>query len=146
MRIAIVLIGLLGNYFVENWRRRDGIRWPELWYTKTCESFWVSSSPLFPLWVALAESFLSNSLSSLTFLVANQYFEAEVLSEYIIKGNAALIKCNIPSFVSDFARVEAWLGSDGQEFKYNGVNMDYGKGTCQTISKLISYLRSFFLN
>ena len=59
--------------------------------------------------------------------VANQYYEAEVLSEYIIKGNAAIIKCNIPSFVTDFAKVEAWLGDDGQEFKYDGSEMDYGK-------------------
>lgn len=58
--------------------------------------------------------------------VANQYYESEVLSEYIIKGNAALIKCNIPSFVTDFARVEAWIGSDGQNFTFHDNETDYG--------------------
>jgi len=49
-----------------------------------------------------------------------------VLSEYIIKGNAAIIKCNIPSFVTDFAKVEMWLGSDGTEYRYNGTDGEYG--------------------
>lgn len=46
----------------------------------------------------------------------NQYYEAEVVSEYVIKGNTAVLKCNIPSFVADFVKVEAWVGSDGTEF------------------------------
>ncbi|KAG8223600.1 hypothetical protein J437_LFUL004123, partial [Ladona fulva] len=48
--------------------------------------------------------------------VVNQYYEAEVVSEYVIRGNTAVIKCNIPSFVSDFVRVEAWVGSDGMAY------------------------------
>lgn len=39
-----------------------------------------------------------------------------MVSEYVIKGNTAVLKCNIPSFVADFVHVEAWLGSDGSEF------------------------------
>lgn len=46
----------------------------------------------------------------------NHYYEAEVVSEYVIKGNTAVLKCNIPSFVADFVGVEAWLGSDGSEY------------------------------
>lgn len=45
-----------------------------------------------------------------------QFYEAEVLSEYVIRGNSAVLKCNIPSFVADFVRVEAWLGDDGNEY------------------------------
>lgn len=48
--------------------------------------------------------------------VVNHYYEAEVVSEYVIKGNTAVLKCNIPSFVADFVRVEAWIGSDGNEY------------------------------
>lgn len=51
-----------------------------------------------------------------TATVVNQYYEAEVVSEYVIKGNTAVLKCNIPSFVADFVKVEAWVGSDGSEF------------------------------
>lgn len=39
-----------------------------------------------------------------------------MLSEYVIRGNAAVLKCNIPSFVADFVRVEAWLGDDGSVY------------------------------
>lgn len=48
--------------------------------------------------------------------MVNHYYEAEVVSEYVIKGNTAVLKCNIPSFVADFVRVEAWVASDGTEF------------------------------
>ncbi|XP_048522441.1 Down syndrome cell adhesion molecule-like protein Dscam2 [Dendroctonus ponderosae] len=54
--------------------------------------------------------------------VVNQYYEAEVVSEYVIRGNTAVIKCNIPSFVADFVRVEAWIGED-IEYTY-GTNYD----------------------
>lgn len=52
----------------------------------------------------------------LIFAVVNHYYEAEVVSEYVIKGNTAVLKCNIPSFVADFVRVESWIGSDGSEW------------------------------
>ncbi|KOB76283.1 Dscam [Operophtera brumata] len=48
--------------------------------------------------------------------VVTQYYEAEVVSEYVIRGNAAILKCNIPSFVADFVKVEAWVDSDGGEY------------------------------
>ncbi|KAF4517352.1 hypothetical protein B566_EDAN011739 [Ephemera danica] len=53
-----------------------------------------------------------NSFHAATDLsVVTQYYEAEVVSEYVIRGNTAVIKCNIPSFVADFVRVEAWVGT-----------------------------------
>ncbi|XP_026315583.1 Down syndrome cell adhesion molecule-like protein Dscam2 isoform X15 [Hyposmocoma kahamanoa] len=51
--------------------------------------------------------------------VVTQYFEAEVVSEYVIRGNTAVLKCNIPSFVADFVKVEAWVDSDGGEYLYS---------------------------
>lgn len=56
----------------------------------------------------------------------NQYYEAEVVSEYVIRGNTAVLKCNIPSFVADFVRVDAWVSSDAKEFLYSN---HYGKET-----------------
>lgn len=53
------------------------------------------------------------------FTVVTQYFEAEVVSEYVIRGNTAVLKCNIPSFVADFVKVEAWVDSDGGEYLYS---------------------------
>lgn len=45
--------------------------------------------------------------------VVNQFYEAEILNEYVIRGNAAVLKCSIPSFVSDFVKVEEWIDEDG---------------------------------
>lgn len=33
-----------------------------------------------------------------------------------MKGNAAIIKCTIPSFVADFVQVISWIDEDGKEF------------------------------
>lgn len=41
--------------------------------------------------------------------VVAQAYEAEVGNEYVIKGNAAILKCGIPSFVADFVHVTGWL-------------------------------------
>ncbi|XP_014598817.1 PREDICTED: Down syndrome cell adhesion molecule-like protein Dscam2 isoform X31 [Polistes canadensis] len=49
--------------------------------------------------------------------VVTQYYEAEVVSEYVIRGNAAILKCTIPSFVAEFVSVESWVGSDGSTFR-----------------------------
>lgn len=53
--------------------------------------------------------------------MVTQYYEAEVVSEYVIRGNTAVLKCNIPSFVSDFVMVEAWVGSDGSLYSYDST-------------------------
>lgn len=42
-----------------------------------------------------------------------QPYEAEADNEYVIRGNAAIMKCEVPSFVSDFVFVEMWTDSDG---------------------------------
>jgi len=58
-----------------------------------------------------------------SFAVVTQYYEAEVVSEYVIRGNAAILKCTIPSFVAEFVSVESWVGSDGSTFR---PSADYG--------------------
>lgn len=35
------------------------------------------------------------------------------MTEYVIRGNAAVLKCSIPSFVADFVRVESWIDEAG---------------------------------
>jgi hypothetical protein len=36
-------------------------------------------------------------------------------NEYVIRGNAAILKCSIPSFVADFVYVVAWVDDEGNE-------------------------------
>ncbi|XP_025202757.1 Down syndrome cell adhesion molecule-like protein Dscam2 isoform X11 [Melanaphis sacchari] len=48
--------------------------------------------------------------------VVNQMYASEVITEYVIRGNTAILKCTIPSFVADFIVVNSWISSDGQEY------------------------------
>lgn len=49
--------------------------------------------------------------------------EADVNKEHVIRGNAAIIKCLIPSFVADFVEVVSWH-TDQDEVFY--PNENYG--------------------
>lgn len=50
----------------------------------------------------------------------------EAENEYVIKGNSAIMKCKIPSFVADFVYVEAWIDAeDGTELTSNS-SQSYG--------------------
>ena len=39
---------------------------------------------------------------------------------YVIVGNSALLKCEIPSFVADFVSVVSWVDSDNSEYFSSG--------------------------
>ena len=45
--------------------------------------------------------------------MATQAYKTGASEEYIIIGNDALMKCNIPSFVTDFVSVTNWEDSEG---------------------------------
>lgn len=57
--------------------------------------------------------------SSFYFAVVNQFYKAEILTEYVIRGNTVVLKCSIPSFVADFVHVEAWIDEDGKLLNYS---------------------------
>jgi hypothetical protein len=53
--------------------------------------------------------------------VINQVYNAEITpAEYVMRGNSAIIKCLIPSFVADFVHVVAWINEDGEEILGGG--------------------------
>jgi hypothetical protein len=43
-----------------------------------------------------------------------------VPEESVMAGNAALLKCSIPSFVADFLHVVGWIDSEGVELAGGG--------------------------
>lgn len=45
-----------------------------------------------------------------------QSYEIEADNEYVIRGNSAIMKCEVPSFVSDFVVVENWQDSNGRTY------------------------------
>lgn len=76
-------------------------------------------------------------INQIQFSVVIQQYEAEADNEYVIRGNAAIMKCEIPSYVSDFIVVDMWADSDGGSYYPNNDN--YGTftvvqfGSLQTI-------------
>lgn len=76
--------------------------------------------------------FITTSIvnGTVTLLVVNQFYEAEILTEYVIRGNSAVLKCSIPSFVADFVKVEAWIDEEGTEITLiDNLGKKYSKVT-----------------
>ena len=49
--------------------------------------------------------------------MVNQYYEEQVYDVFVIRGNTALFKCQIPSFVADHVEVTEWVTTDNQTFR-----------------------------
>ena len=48
--------------------------------------------------------------------VVNQFYDPTLMpSEFVMRGNSAIMKCSIPSFVADFVYVTAWIDDEGNE-------------------------------
>ncbi|XP_058116716.1 cell adhesion molecule Dscam2 [Anopheles coustani] len=51
--------------------------------------------------------------------VIHQFYKTRVIDEYVLNGNAAILKCLIPSFIADFISVTSWVADDGTEIELN---------------------------
>ena len=62
-------------------------------------------------------------------IAVNQVYSTKAEDEYVIKGNDVLMKCKIPSFVSDFVEVVGWIenyaGKDLQTLLRNSKMTKY---------------------
>lgn len=56
-------------------------------------------------------------------LVVAQNYEIDVIKEFAIKGNSAVMKCQVPSYVSDFVHVISWITEDSEYI----LGSDYGR-------------------
>ncbi|XP_058460358.1 cell adhesion molecule Dscam2 isoform X9 [Malaya genurostris] len=56
--------------------------------------------------------------------VVHQFYQTRLTDEFVLNGNSALLKCLIPSFISDFVYVDAWIADDGEEYHANGADFD----------------------
>lgn len=45
--------------------------------------------------------------------MVQQFYQSEVNNEYVIRGNSAVLRCSIPSFVNDFVTVLSWQDENG---------------------------------
>ena len=65
-------------------------------------------------------------LTKFVFLVVRQIYKTDGSQEYVIVGNDALIKCQYPSFVSDFLTILGWANSEGEFYSAGQDNHGIG--------------------
>jgi hypothetical protein len=71
------------------------------------------------------------------------------MDEHVLKGNSAILKCHIPSFVSDFVLIDAWIDEEtGDEIKPNteGTQGSKKKLSKEFLIKLLFLTANFLLN
>nr|XP_050869792.1 cell adhesion molecule Dscam2-like isoform X3 [Vespula vulgaris] len=56
--------------------------------------------------------------------VVGQYFEVQVYDQFAIRGNAAIFKCQVPSFVADHVDVVGWIDSNGGSYVADDQSYD----------------------
>ena len=64
--------------------------------------------------------------------MVTQVYQTDAHSVYVIVGNTALLKCEIPSFVADFVSVDSWTDNDQNEY-YKGIDKNYGNFCVENI-------------
>lgn len=43
------------------------------------------------------------------FAVVKQKYEVQVYDEYVISGNTAVLRCQVPSYVTEYIMVTSWI-------------------------------------
>lgn len=62
------------------------------------------------------------------------------MDEHVLRGNTGILKCHIPSFVSDFVFVSSWIETDGTEyFTQTDKNFQTGIYLAYTHRKFVSF-------
>lgn len=70
--------------------------------------------------------------------VVSQFYVTEAENEYVIRANSAIMKCKIPSFVSEFVQVDQWVANDGTVYT---VGEDYGRRCRSLVAAALTYER-----
>lgn len=61
--------------------------------------------------------------------MVSQKYNTHAAPEEIISGNDAVMKCSVPSFMSDFVDIVSWVDSEGSQFM---AGLNYGKAATMT--------------
>lgn len=61
-------------------------------------------------------------------LVVEQSYQLRVTDEFVLKGNTAVLKCIVPSFIGDFLEIIEWVSDSGESFTVNQID----KGLCSS--------------
>ena len=58
------------------------------------------------------------------FPAVSQDYQTDAFRENVILGNDVIFKCDIPSFISDFVSVEAWIDSEAEAYLFGQSGFD----------------------
>jgi hypothetical protein len=70
---------------------------------------------LLPIFTTCNYTILLTLLFSFCSVVA-QHYDTSVNIEYVIRGNSAILKCQVPSFVADFVDIISWHTDSDETF------------------------------
>lgn len=88
------------------------------------------------------------NLHSVPFLsVVFQSYSVNVMDENVLRGNTAIVKCHIPSFVSDFVVVDSWIeleDDEQKEYQYNTLSFGRKNSIFFSYIKLYEFLSQAF--
>ena len=102
----------------------------ETWFKMTFKSTWCPEGILFikKIWFISKITKLDSNVKTVEtsrrqnlrhffyILVVSQEYSTRANDVYVIIGNSALVKCEIPSFVADFVSVHSWVTNQGDEY------------------------------
>lgn len=82
--------------------------------------------PLNPLPI-VSEAFYHFKLR-IYFAVVSQAFTVNLMEESVLRGNAAILKCHISTFVTEYVSVSSWIVSEGdtEELEIKADSNDIG--------------------
>lgn len=140
MRCRTTTLAYTRSFWLQLWssttiptqaRNMSSVATPQSWSVRSLLSSPISF-PWFPGTLTRAKNsyrghqmVLNINFRLSPFPVVQQFYQSEVNNEYVIRGNSAVMKCSIPSFVADFVEVISWTDTDGNAFALNHTN--YGK-------------------
>ena len=64
--------------------------------------------------------------------MVSQDYQTDAFRENVILGNDVIFKCDIPSFMSDFVSVEAWIDSEAEAYLLGQSGTDNTDGKQET--------------
>jgi hypothetical protein len=55
--------------------------------------------------------------------VLSQVYETRVGDDFVMVGNDAIVRCQLPSFLADLVQVEGWITSEGVQIAQSLKNI-----------------------
>lgn len=68
--------------------------------------------------------------------MVTQPYATHVSPNYVIKGNDAILKCDIPSFLVDVVQVFSWVDDQNSIYSPNSVQLGRGNLNARAVSLL----------